>query len=104
MYAVPSAPIAAELWMSELPKTGSGTGTSEVLKVRSKLSWRGPLYGLRPVCCASTWYIGRPTVTGDGAPVGAAQAETTIPVIASAAAQERKRRTRVVCGHLASLG
>ena len=50
--------------MSELPKIGSGTSTRDVLKVRSRIGWRGPMCGLRPVCWASIWYIGRPMGSG----------------------------------------
>src|ERR671933_2470231 len=32
----------------------------DVSKRRSTVAWRGPAYGLRPVCCASCWYIGLP--------------------------------------------
>src|SRR5689334_10953621 len=53
--------MAAELWISAVPKTGSGVGTTDVLNVRSSNGFRGPTYGLRPLCSASIWYIGRPT-------------------------------------------
>src|SRR5436305_2999487 len=56
--------MAAELWISALPKRASGVGTTDVLKVLSSSGLRGPMYGLRPECAASIWYIGRPTRAG----------------------------------------
>jgi hypothetical protein len=68
---VPSGPIALELW-----KSSRGIGASagrywgrDVSKRRKTVAWRGPACGLRPVCCASCWYIGLP-----GAATGAADA------------------------------
>ncbi|MBV8714026.1 MAG: hypothetical protein JO020_13320 [Chloroflexi bacterium] len=51
--------------------------------MRATLNWRGPVYGLRPVCSASIWYIGFPTAPpaagavaaeGDGAATAAGEA------------------------------
>src|SRR5262249_13224062 len=45
-------------------------------KLRKRFRRRGPAYGLRPVCCASIWYIGLPatapatTAEGDAAAAG----------------------------------
>src|SRR6266536_2165671 len=41
-----------------------------VLNERMSFGSRGPRFGLRPVCWASIWYIGRPTWRGAGAGVG----------------------------------
>ena len=69
---VPSGATVASLWISELLlKIGSLGGDS--WNVRSSLSCRGPAYGLRPVCCASSCSCGLPwTGTGvaPGLPVG----------------------------------
>jgi len=34
------------------------------VEVRNRIGWRGPMCGLRPVCWASIWYIGRPMGNG----------------------------------------
>src|SRR5215467_512583 len=55
----------------------SGIGSSvscdlfeAVSKLRKRFRRRGTAYGLRPVCCASIWYIGlpatAPAANGDG--------------------------------------
>src|SRR5215813_1046015 len=70
---VPSEPIAAELWMSELGVVAEPSliWKLPVLKERITLGSRGPRLGLRPVCCASIWYMGRP-IAGFGTAVGSA--------------------------------
>src|SRR5579859_6721493 len=66
---VPSAPIALELCTSArgvAPSDGKFSG-SEVSKRRRTVAWRGPAWGLRPVCWASCWYIGLPAAAGAAA-------------------------------------
>src|SRR5438093_7443056 len=59
--------MALELWKSSRGMAASGGmfSGSDVSKRRSTVAWRGPAYGLRPVCCGSCWYIGLPTAAGD---------------------------------------
>src|SRR5215207_1802044 len=58
---VPSEPMAAELWMSDVGVAPSRIRKLAVSNERRRLGSRGPACGLRPVCCGSIWYIGRPT-------------------------------------------
>src|SRR5262249_38781784 len=44
-----------------------------VSKLRKRFRRRGPAYGLRPVCCASIWYIGLPAT----APAATAEGDAT---------------------------
>src|SRR6266498_3065481 len=73
---VPSGPTAVELWMSPLGNRASAGRLAAVLKLRSKVSRRGPACGLRPVCWASIWYCGLPPPAAAGAGEGEATAAT----------------------------
>src|SRR5438128_9687459 len=59
--------MALELWKSSRGMAASDGIFSgrDVSKRRSTVAWRGPAYGLRPVCCGSCWYIGLPSAAGD---------------------------------------
>src|SRR5438552_18559377 len=50
--------------MSGLDVVPSRTGYLLVSNVLSTRASRGPRFGLRPVCCASIWYIGLPRTRG----------------------------------------
>src|SRR5918912_114640 len=74
---VPSGPMALELWKSSRGMAASAGRYWgwDVSNRRSTVAWRGPAYGLRPVCCASCWYIGLPAAragAGEAAWAGAA--------------------------------
>ena len=57
---------------------------------RSRVSWRGPVYGLRPVCSASIWYMGLPppppAAAGAGEAAAAGEAAGLAAGLATAAA------------------
>src|ERR671932_2123682 len=65
---VPSAATTLDDWKSGRRMVESGGRSSGVLvsNVRSSVGRRGPAYGLRPVCWASTWYIGLPSTVALG--------------------------------------
>lgn len=65
--------------MSARGTTASGGSKSgvPVLKLRSRTGWRGPAYGLRPVCWASIWYIGSPATAELAGLPGAGEAAAT---------------------------
>src|SRR5216683_1161855 len=50
--------------MSGLDVVPSRTGYLLVSNVLSTRASRGPRFGLRPVCCASIWYVGLPRTRG----------------------------------------
>src|SRR5438067_2797641 len=67
--------------MSGRGRAGSWVGKLPESKVRSRRARRGPAWGLRPVCCGSIWYIGRPA---RAAPAAAGEGEAAGTGLAAA--------------------
>src|SRR6266542_3041232 len=74
---VPSGPIAHELWISGMASSESGGRTAKLSKLRSSVSRRGPLCGLRPECWLSIWYCGLPATAPPAAAAAAGDGEAT---------------------------
>src|SRR5436305_5621968 len=106
MYTVPSGATALDDWKSarrKVESAGTRSGVPES-KLRSRTGRRGPAYGLRPVCWASTWYMGLPSTVATGRPGDGEAATATAGEAAGAAAGTDGLAAGLATGAGASVG